>query len=427
MKILIVNTYDRGGAANACKRLHLALLNKKISSKVLLKFKQNNWPESLEFLHPSIKLSTQQKIKNKFKKLLQELKIYSPKPKKDINQNFLNNREKGLELFSFPNSNIDITETDLYKEADVVNLHWVANFLDYKSFFKKNKKPVVWTLHDMNPFSGGEHYEESLLGIAEKGNPLERNRSANEIEFSNQNLILKREILAEVDNLTIVAPSKWLVHEAQNSDVFGKFKVEYIQYGLDPDIYSPRDRNYSRDLLGIPKKKKVILFVADSINKNRKGFDFLKKAFKKLKLENITLCTIGDSDKLEIENKVVELGTIKDEMIMSYAYSAADVFVIPSLMDNLPNTVLESLMCGTPVIGFPVGGIPDMIQNGVNGLLTTEISVISLFETLTKFLDTPEKFDRNRIRKDAVKKYNQTIQAKKYIDLFKKIGIDATS
>ena len=95
-------------------------------------------------------------------------------------------------------------------------------------------------------------------------------------------------------------------------------------------------------------------------------------------------------------------------------------------MDNLPNTVLESLMCGTPVIGFPVGGIPDMIQDGFNGLLTTEISVISLIKTLTKFLSLTEKFDRNRIRKEAIKKYDQKIQAKKYIDLFQKIQCDTT-
>ena len=138
MKILIVNTYDRGGAANSCKRLHLGLLLKEIDSKVLLKFKQNDWPKSSTFLNPAIKLSAQQRIKFKLKRVLKELKIYSPKPQKDIKQDFLNNREQGLELFSFPNSDFDITETDLYKEADVINLHWAANFLDFESFFKKN-------------------------------------------------------------------------------------------------------------------------------------------------------------------------------------------------------------------------------------------------------------------------------------------------
>jgi glycosyltransferase involved in cell wall biosynthesis len=106
---------------------------------------------------------------------------------------------------------------------------------------------------------------------------------------------------------------------------------------------------------------------------------------------------------------------------MSVVYSAADVFVIPSLMDNLPNTVLESLMCGTPVIGFPVGGIPDMIQNGENGFITEEISVNSLVNTINKFLDNPNCFNKVEIRNNAVKKYDQKVQSKKYIDLFESI------
>ncbi len=103
---------------------------------------------------------------------------------------------------------------------------------------------------------------------------------------------------------------------------------------------------------------------------------------------------------------------------MSIAYSAVDVFVIPSLIDNLPNTVIESLLCGTPVIGFPAGGIVDMIQVGRNGFLTQDISVSSLLKILTKFLNSPELFDRNKIRENAEKKYNEKKQAKEYINLF---------
>lgn len=422
MKILIVNTYDRGGAANSCKRLHLGLLLKGMDSKVLLKSKQKNWPKCSEFMFPDNLLSTQQKIRTKFKRIFRELKIYSPKSKKDVNQDFLNNREKGLELYSFPNFNIDITESDLYKEADVINLHWVANFLDYESFFKKNKKPVVWTLHDMNPFSGGEHYEEIFLGIDENGNPIERQKTELEIKLSNKNLALKQEILSKVDNLTIVAPSKWLVQEAQKSEVFKGFKIHYIPYGLDPNIYKPRKQDYSRDILNIPQGKKVVLFVADSISNNRKGFIFLKKALEQLNDSNLVLCAIGSKNSsFKSFDNIIELGSINDERLMSIAYSAADVFVIPSLMDNLPNTVLESLMCGTPVIGFPVGGILDMIQHAENGYITDEISVQSLKSTLSKFLTAENNFDRLSIRENAIKKYDQKIQADNYISLFNDI------
>ncbi len=425
MKVLLINSFDKGGAANSCKRLHLGLLSKNIESEVLLKSKQNNWPNSFiySFKSPAKWFSTSDKIKNKVKRILIEFKFYSPQNKKDETKEFLSFRSTGLEMFSFPNSGSDITQTDLYKETDIINLHWVANFLDYISFFEKNTKPVVWTLHDMNPFSGGEHYEEKYLGIDNFGFPIRRQVSEEEITVTKKNIEIKKQALAKVNNLTIVAPSEWLAEEARKSELFKDYPVLCVPYGLDAEIYSPRDQNYSRDLLGISKDKKVILFVADSISNNRKGFVYLKRAFQQLTNKNVVLCAIGQKNsELESINNILELGPIYDERMMSVAYSAADVFVIPSLMDNLPNTVLESIMCGTPVIGFPVGGIPEMIIDGKNGLLTKEISVNSLVETLTDFLDKPERFDKDEIRADALKKYDQKIQAERYISLFKEIN-----
>jgi glycosyltransferase involved in cell wall biosynthesis len=422
MKILLINTYDWGGAAKSCKRLHLGLELKDIDSKILLKIKQNNWPKSSAFLHPSLKLSTPQKVKYKLKRILKELNIYASKQQRDVGQDFLSNRDQGLELFSFPNSDVDITQSELYKKADIVNLHWVANFLDYQSFFRKNTKPVVWTLHDMNPFSGGEHYLEEYLGIDESGFPIRREWSKEEEKVERKIIEIKKQVMSYVDNLTIVAPSEWLADKARNSEVFKGKPVLCIHNGVNSKIYSPRDQGFSRDLLNIPKGKKIILFVADSISDNRKGFKYLKRAFQQLTNTNIILCAIGkkNSELNSIDN-IFELGPIYDDRLMSIAYSAADVFVIPSLMDNLPNTVLESLMCGTPVIGFPVGGIPEMIQDGENGFLTEEISVESLKSTLSKFLMTENNFDRRSIRENAVKKYDQLIQATNYIELFKNI------
>ncbi|MDR7372331.1 glycosyltransferase [Flavobacterium aquidurense] len=423
MKVLLVNTYDRGGAANACKRLHLGFLLKGINSNVLLRFKQNNWPESKCFRQPQKKNTFHDKVLNKAKRILKELKLYSDiDVSKRMHQDFLSQRNRNLEMFSFPNSDLDITQSELYKEADIINLHWVANFLDYKTFFEINKKPVVWTLHDMNPFTGGEHYLEEFLGIDKDGYPIKRKLSPEEIQISNENLTLKKEVLDKFSNLTVVTPSEWLAKKARESQVFKNAKIHCIPYGLDASIYTPRDKKYSRELLSIPEGKQVILFVADSISNNRKGFIFLKRAFEQLSDSNLVLCAIGDKNSdLELIENVLELGSIYDERLMSIAYSAADVFVIPSLMDNLPNTVLESLLCGTPVIGFPVGGIVDMIQDGVNGFLTDEISVNSLMITLQKFLKNPSCFDRVSIREDAIKKYDQSVQSQKYIDLFSSI------
>ena len=423
MRVLIVNTYDKGGAANSCKRLHLGLLLEGITSNVLIRFKQNNWFNSVCFKQPQKKLTRFDKVKNKVKRILKEFKLYHTiDASKREEQLFLRQRDKGLEMFSFPNSDFDITHSKIYEEADLINLHWVANFLNYRAFFEINNKPVVWTLHDMNPFSGGEHYLEEYLGVDESGLPISRNFSAEELRVAKKNIQLKKEVISKVADLTIVAPSEWLAAEARRSKVFKNREVYCIPYGLDSKIYAPRDINYSRELFNIPKDKKVILFVADSIDNNRKGFIFLKRAFEQLANTNLVLCAIGaKNSELESIDNIYELGPIFDERLMSVVYSSADVFVIPSLMDNLPNTVLESLMCGTPVIGFPVGGIPDMIQDGENGFITEEISVNSLVNTINKFLDNPNCFNKVEIRNNAVKKYDQKVQSKKYIDLFESI------
>lgn len=423
MKVLLVNTYDKGGAANSCKRLHLGLLLEGMTSNVLLRFKQNNWSNSFSFKQSDNTLSLFVKIKNKVKRILREFKLYNTRNvSNNKEQAFINNRHKGLEMFSFPNSDSDITDSEIYKEADIVNLHWVANFLDYQTFFKKNTKPVVWTLHDMNPFSGGEHYEEKHLGIDEFGFPINREVSDEEKEIAKENIAIKIQALSKIDNLTIVAPSEWLAAEARASEVFKNKPVFCIPNGLDSEIYAPRDKDFSRELLNIPKDKKVILFVADSIDNHRKGFIFLKKAFEQLADSNLVLCAIGKkNDELESIDNIYELGPIFDERLMSVAYSAADVFIIPSLMDNLPNTVLESLMCGTPVIGFPIGGIPDMIQDGVNGFIAEEISVKSLAKKINEFLKNPDYFEVKEIRNNVLIKYNQKLQSEKYIDLFNSI------
>ncbi len=421
MNVLIVNTYDVGGAANACLRLHQGLLHEGVDASVLLKEKRKTNYNTYQFKPEVIKLSRWQKLKNKLKSLLNSISVSKHTPVLTKSA-FLKDRAKELEWFSYPNSNYDITTSLLYQQADIINLHWVSDFLDYSSFFEKNTKPVVWTLHDMNPFTGGEHYSEDYCGIDDSGFPITRTITALEQEIFIRNIEIKQRALKPINNLTIVAPSKWLAEEAKKSLVFSSKSVLHIPYGLDSNIFMPRDRNYSRSVFNIPFDKKVLVFVADSISSHRKGFAYLQRAFQQLKRDDVVLCAIGDSnDTLDVGNNIIELGPIYDERLMSMVYSAADAFIIPSLMDNLPNTVLESLMCGTPVIGFPVGGIPDMIYNGQNGLISKDISVSSLLESLNLFFEMDGTFDRAKIRDEAVKDYNLSVQANRYVNLFKSL------
>jgi glycosyltransferase involved in cell wall biosynthesis len=423
MKILIVNTFDRGGAANSCIRLHQGLLKEGIDSNLLVLNKTREIESCFQF-------KAAKKNSNPFFNFLKKVKrklgkIYSLKfSKLPLSKEvlLLEREQQGFEFYGFPDSPYDITTSKLYQEADIINLHWVAGFLDFESFFKKNKKPVIWTLHDMNPFTGGEHYVQNQFGISEEGLPLKRSFSQLENYYSGVNLNLKINSLLNFTQLSIVSPSKWLQQKAQESTLFKNRNTHLIPYGIDVQKFKDRDVNFSRELFDIPLDKKVILFVADIITNQRKGYAYLKRALEQLDRRDVVLCSIGKGIPiLDAQIETIHLGQINDERIISIIYSLADVFVIPSLMDNLPNTVLESLLCGTPVIGFPVGGIPDMIEHAQNGLLTNEVSVDSLKETILLFLNNGILNSREEIRGKAVLKYDQSVQAKEYIKLFKNI------
>lgn len=420
MKILLVNTFDKGGAANSCVRLHNELLINNNSS-LLLKNKTNHVPSSFTYYKNLPKTSRLIKIKNKLKKIISNFFFSEKEQNKKM---VLKNRSSGLDYFSFPETNYDITKTNLYKSADIINLHWVADFLDWKTFFKKNTKPVVWTLHDENPYLGGEHYNEKYFGIDDGGLPIERVYSDFEKKEISRQLNYKKEILKNISNIHIVSPSLWLLNSSKNSELFSKYPHYYIPYGYPVDVFKPYNKSFCREVLGIPIDKRVILFVSDSIKNSRKGFGYLKKAFEDISNEyknDLFLCAVGSNLEVNLNENIIELGRINDEKLMAMVYSASDLFVIPSLYDNLPNTMIESLLCGTPVIGFNIGGIPDVVIDQKTGYLCPEISVQSLKETIEKFLINPDIFDREKIAAISKSKYASNIQAKNYIELYQKI------
>lgn len=425
MKILLVNTFDRGGAANSCIRLHLALLDQGVDSKLLLQKKFKNIPQSYEYKKPTSKKSKLARLRSRFCRLVSRClpNFFRSSPKLAFEDKFLQSRDSRLSLFSFPGTEIDITTSPLYQEADIINLHWVAKFVDFKSFFTKNQKPVVWTLHDMNPFTGGEHYQDHILGLTKDEKPILRRLTPQEQEVHRKIIELKSRPLPSDYNIQIVAPSKWLYEESANSQLFHYFQHHHIAYGLDLTHFKIISQKFARKLLGLPKNKKILLFLAESTLDKRKGLDFLLSAIKNIEDTQLNICAVGvGNDQLEDVGNLHYLGYIGDQRLLNLCYSAADAFVIPSLMDNLPNTVIESLFCGVPVIGFKVGGIIDMIQPEKNGLLANEITSEALRDTIVDFLQDPYRFNRKKIRSNAINKYSSNLQAAKYIELFSSIN-----
>lgn len=398
LKILHVCTKDNGGAAIAGIRLHKGLLAQNIDSKFLFQEKKTyDIPQSyyLDVQEGSLK-----------RQLLSKAGIYKSVHQK--NKAKLKGIDKNYDMFSFPNSETDITELELFQEADIINLHWVPRFLDYPSFFKKCKKPVVWTLHDMNPFSGGFHYKRDQ----EKNSGLIK-------EIDQQIFSIKKAAYQHCQSLNIVTPSQWMYHEAKKSELLGDFPIHHIPYGLNTYIFKMHEQTFARRVFNLPEDKRILLFISDSLRNERKGFDLLLNALSEIKDDSIWLCTLGKAN-VEIDQltNMSSLGKISDERLISLLYSACDAFVMPSREDNFPNVLLEATACGTPVIAFPIGGVPDIIQHGENGLLAEELSAKALKDTIEIFLSNQYNFKAENIRSFTVNNYSLDIQASSYISLY---------
>ena len=186
-----------------------------------------------------------------------------------------------------------------------------------------------------------------------------------------------------------MAPSRWIAECSCKSRLFSEARTEYIATGVDSSIFYPKKKQWSRQLLGLPANRKLLLFGAvNPLDNLRKGATYLLGALKLLAkqtqdpLELPHLVIFGSyQTPFELQQySVTSLGHLYDDVTLALLYSACDLFVAPSLEENLANTVLESLACGTLVVAFRVGGMPDAIQHQSNGWLTDEISVTSLCE-----------------------------------------------
>jgi glycosyltransferase involved in cell wall biosynthesis len=213
--------------------------------------------------------------------------------------------------------------------------------------------------------------------------------------------------------------------EAARSRLLGRFPVSVIPYGLDTDRYRPiPDARRLLEAFGVSPSMRVALFVADWTSVRRKGFDLLDSALSLLgDAPNTALVSLGrgDSPRLQSTLTHVHLGSLTDDRMLAAIYSMADVFVIPSVQDNLPNSVLEAMACGCAVSGFRVGGIPDMVRDGVNGLLATPGDVKGLANAIRTLLaDDSRRAGMGKASRDiAEREYSRKLQGERYADLYR--------
>ncbi len=400
MKILNICYSDFGGAGIAAFRLHQGLIAEGVDSHFLgLKIMNKNFPNTIQF----------PKRRPRFhERLLEKAGIAI---KQETRQKKVLKKLGGkYEMYSYPWSDYKIEDHPLVRDADIINLHWLAGFINVPSFFAEIKKPIVWTLHDMNLFQGGFHYFNDQIQNASLFKKIDTKCYKTKLKY-----------IQPCNNIFIVTPSTWLLNESKNSVISGSFPHSHIPYGLPLDVFKPFNKEFARKVFNLPQNKTIFLFVSQNATINRKGFDLILPTINEFSdHKDVIFVSVGANFHYE-NNNLINIGSISDPRLMAILYAAADAFLLPSKEDNLPNVMLESLACGTPIISSNVGGMKDVIKDGFNGLYSESLSSKGFCKAIKHFLEIKNNFSKESIRQNVVNNFDLSIQAKRYIALYEKL------
>lgn len=415
MKVVNISVANAGGGAHqAAARLHRGLHEIGLESEMLVVRKSGHDATVRTFAPPP---GIQHRIQRLARRvwLGREARKFRP--------------SAGSEIFSTDRSIYGGRLAQQIGTVDIINLHWVANLFDYHAFFRRLSPdiPIVWTLHDMNPFTGGCHYDAGCGRFASRCGSCPQFDSSSGSDLTRIVWTRKSSAFAQLAErrLALVCPSQWLANECRRSSLLGNRPLSVIPNGLDTDTFKPIDRHAARADLGIPQDAWVILFVAQSLTNRRKGFQILLDTLGRLAgIPHVHLLTVGKGrPQLPTDIPTIMLSATLSERHLASIYSAANVFVIPSLQDNLPNTVLESMACGTPVVAFHIGGIPDMVRPGETGCLAPPGDSTSLAEAIMRLAED-ESLRRSlgaNCRIVAENEYSLNRQAVRYRELYQSL------
>ncbi|HEY1008223.1 MAG TPA: glycosyltransferase [Sphingobacteriaceae bacterium] len=417
MKIVHLNTYhSNGGAGRACQRLDRALRRSGAESTIWVNFTfettggVNNF--SAGFFRKWITAAgiIAERVLAKF--LLRPLKT----------------------PFSFPVWGRDISRHRALREADIIHLHWVNHsFLRPRDLARLGRlnKPVVWTFHDSNAFTGGCHVRYGCDHFHhECGNcPLLKNAHPDDLSHSIWKA--KNKAYAQLP-FSVIAPSRWMLESVKASKLLGGRQVLNIPNTLDTSVFSPSDRAEARRKLGLDPDRFVMLSGFMPSRKDlHKGTSFLLEALEifaagdpevKDRVQLVVFGNRGNGPEAAFPVPATFLGTISDDERLALCYTAADAFLAPSLEDNLPNTVMESLSCGTPVIAFTTGGIPDMVDHLRNGYLARYRSADDLAAGLRWIYGHPDRDSiRSQARETVESRFSEEIIAARHLEHYQNL------
>ena len=413
MRVLIVNTSENtGGAAVAANRLKEALNNNGIKAKMLVRDKMTD----------DITVAEMPKTwRQEWNFLWERFVIYCR----------LHFKRDNLFQIDIANAGTDITKTREFREADVIHLNWInQGMLSIKNIHRilDSHKPVVWTMHDLWPASSICHYARKCHGFERQcGNCplLPGGGSKNDLSAK---VWRKKKAILDRHSILFGACSKWLAGKAMKSGLLAGQKVLDIPNPIDTRMFCPRNQEEARLQAVLPADKRLILFVSQRVTDKRKGMAYFIAAMNKMveehpeMKENTGVAILGGQAE-EIEGKLplptYPLGYVTDEKVIVSIYNSADIFVLPSLEDNLPNTIMEAMACGVPCVGFNTGGIPEMIDHQRNGYVAEYKSSDDLARGMYWTLF---EADRQSLSEEAVKKvstcYSQHSVAMRYIEAY---------
>jgi len=407
MKVLFINhTEQHGGAAIAANRLFSSLEKKNINVRYLV---ANRTSSRKNVLTSSFSRNLLYKKFYEYGNVL-PLVFY-----KEVNR-------KNFSTSIVPNNSVvnDINKLN----PDIVHIHWALNgFLDISSL-GKIKRPVVWTLHDMWPITGGCHHSFDCGKYRNFCNSCPVLNSSKNNDLSSAIFKQKKKKWKFV-NIHFVALNLWMKELVKsstiyNNNIYGN-DISIIPNGIDRKIFYKRITTDARKFFNLPQDKKLVLIITNSIDNPFKGYGQIKEELHDFIKENndYEIVMVGNKRK-EVSFKVIDVGYINDETILATLYSAVDVLLAPSIADNLPNAIIESIACGTPVVSTRVGGIPDIIDHKINGYLLKkkEADIVSGLKWVLEN-NNYKKLTDNAIKKSKV--FNIEDTAESYINLYKRI------
>ena len=324
--------------------------------------------------------------------------------------------------FSTGITGFDFTRTREFDQADLIHLHWINAGLVNMKHLARVKKPIVWTLRDMWPMTGGCHYSGDCENFkASCGNCWQLGKSGT---HDLSRWVLKRKIRFVPRKTVIVGISRWLAQQARDSTIFRDFDVRVIQNNINLDQFFPVDKQTARSLLGLSTGKKIILAGAQDLRSRFKGFDKFLAAVEMLPKKDYLLAFFGNLDERPIKQLGFEYksyGLLHDFISMRLIYSAADVFVAPSITEAFGKTIAEAMACGTPAVSFDATGPKDIIDHEQNGYLARPFDASDLARGISWVLQSDDRLISDNARKKVATMFDSRVVAARYKELYEEL------